>query len=504
MRVLILLTLISAGIYVYAMIKQEQIESPFVPTPTPTRSALSYAAKAEELYLQGQLAQAIIAYEQAIALDPGDVLLHIPLARLLALEGRPVEAMRLAQQAVEMAPENARAWAVLGMAYDWNGNVPEAIDACKRAIELDPTYAEAYAYLAEAYADAVRWVEATEAAQTALQLDDRSVDAHRNYGYVLEKQGNYWEAVEEYERALSLHPNLAYIHIAAGKNYNALGDFDAATRSFQRAIEIDPTNVEGYYRLGRAYYDIEEYERAETYFKQAVEADPKFGPAFGYLAFTYWRRRNYEDAIENLEPAISLACITARQQAEMFYVTIEDLGSETPGPSLDVVMRGDFVPTSTTSENNQPDAVYPHTLQATLTPRDEDDAAWADARGTVTFNTRTGEYTATLAGLPRLELGQAYAGWFEGVNALSGDSLGTGPLSVKSDGSVEAQLETGWVEGPRISYFYTLGLAYFYMAECEKSYPLFDAALQMNPEEYNALEGIRLCQEAEAEETGSP
>jgi hypothetical protein len=33
--------LISAGIYVYALIKQEQIESPFIPTPTPTRAALS-------------------------------------------------------------------------------------------------------------------------------------------------------------------------------------------------------------------------------------------------------------------------------------------------------------------------------------------------------------------------------------------------------------------------------------------------------------------------------
>jgi len=53
-----LLMLISAGIYVYALIKQEQIESPFIPTPTPTRAAVSYAAEAEELYLQGKLAEA--------------------------------------------------------------------------------------------------------------------------------------------------------------------------------------------------------------------------------------------------------------------------------------------------------------------------------------------------------------------------------------------------------------------------------------------------------------
>ena len=493
-RVLFLLMLIFAGIYVYALIRQEQIVSPFVPTPlppTPTRSALSYADEAEGLYLQGKLEEAISTYERAIALDPDDVLFYIPLARLLALEGRTVEAVRRANQAVEMAPENARAWAVLGMTYDWNGDVPESIDACKRAIELDPTYAEAYAYLAEAYADAVRWAEATEAGQTAIQLDDRSVDAHRNYGYVLEKQGNYWGAVEEYERALEIHPNLAYIHIAAGRNYQVFGDFGAAESSFQRAIEIDPDGVEAYYRLGRAYYETGEYERAETYLKQATEADPEFAPAFGYLAFTYWSRRNYESAIDNLKPAIDLGCLAARRQAETFYVTVEDLNSETPGPSPGAVMRGDFVSTSGDSRD---------TLEATLAPTTDEDA-WASTRGAVTLDARTGGYAVTLEGMPGLEPGLAYVGWFEGVNTLAGDPLSTGPLAVQADGSLALESETGWVEGPRIEYFYTLGLAYFYMAECDESYPLFYAALQIDPDEVNALEGIRLCQEAEEEDS---
>ena len=498
-RVLFLLMLISAGIYVYALIEQEQIKSPFIPTPlppTPTRSALSYADEAQELYLQGKLKEAITTYERAVALDPDDVLLYIPMARLLALEGRTVEAVRRAEQAVEIAPENARAWAILGMTYDWNGDVPNAIDACKRAIDFDPTYAEAYAYLAEAYADAVRWSEAMETAQTAVQLDDRSVDAHRNYGYVLEKQARYWEALEEYERALEIHPNLAYIHLAVGKNYQALGDLDAAASSFQHAIEIDQDNVEAYYRLGRAYYETGEYERAETYLKQATEADPEFGPAFGYLAFTYWRRRNYESAIDYLGPAIDLACISARRQADTFYVTIEDVDTngEIAAPSPGAVMRGDFVSTSGNDRDE---------LRATLAPT-EGDEVWADAQGTVTFDTQTGKYAVSLGGMPKPEPGQAYVGWIEGVNTLSGDPLSSGPLDVQTDGSLDAEFEAGWVEGPRIEYFYTLGLAYFYMAECEKSYPLFDAALQIDPDETNALEGIRLCQEAEGGEGDSP
>ncbi len=493
-RVLILLLLIAASVYVYSLIRQEQIVSPFIPTPlppTPTRSALSYADEAEGLYLQGRLKEAIVAYERAVTLDPGDVLLYIPLARLLALEGRTVEAVRRAGRAVEIAPENARAWAVLGMAHDWNNNLPDAIDACKRAIDLDPTYAEAYAYLAEAYADAGRWGEATEAAQTALKLDNHSVDAHRDYGYVLEKQGDYWDAVDEYEQALEINPNLAYIHIALGRNYQMLGNMEAAESSFQRAVEIDPDNVEAYYRLGRAYYDNQEYERAETYLKQATEADPEFAPAFGYLAFTYWSRRNYEAAIDNLNRAVDLGCIAARRQAESFYITVEDPSSETAGPSPGAVMRGDFVKRDDDSDR----------IRAALAPSADQDT-WADAQGVAVLDARTGQYTVTVTGMPAPPSGRVYVGWFEGVNNLAGAPLSTGPLPLRS-GSLDVELETGWVEGPRIEYFYTLGLAYFYMAECDKSYPLFDAALQIDPEEPNALEGIRLCQEAE-QEASSP
>jgi tetratricopeptide (TPR) repeat protein len=490
LRVMFLLVLIGVALYVYLIIQQEEIEPPFVPTPMPTRSAFSYIIEAEELYLRGQLTQTIAAYEQAIALEPGDVSPYVPLARLLILEGRISEAIQRAEQATEMATnsrESAAAWAVLGMAHDWNGDVAEAIEACLRAVETDPTCVEGYAYLAEAYADAGRWAEATQTAQTALQLDDGNVDAHRNYGYTLEIQGNYWGALEAYERALKIHPNLAYIHISVGRIYRKLGDIDAAINSFQQAAEINPGDAQAHFELGWTYLThFGDYEQAETYLERATELDPHFGRAFGGLAITYWQRRNYEDAIPNFERAIELTSATTRQRAKSFYITVESQDSTPSEPSSDVVMRGDFA-----SMDN------PNSLQATLAPEDSEDQAWANARGTVTLDTQTGKYTVNLKGLPRLRWNEAYVGWFEEVSTFSGDPLSTGPLQRQADGSVEAELEATGVAGPAIDYLYTLGLAYFYKAECDKAYPLFDAALQIDPEEPNALEGIRLCRQTE-------
>lgn len=485
-RVLTLLVLIGICLYVLVQVNQEPVESAFVATPTPTRLPSSYVAEAEELYRQGSLGKATAAYERALEMDPSDVEAKVSLARLLALEGRTIEAVEYAEQAVDQAPESPQAWAVLGMVYDWHGEVDQALEACQHAIELAPDHADAYAYLAEAHADAGNWAEATQNAETALDLDSRSVDVQRNYGYVMEIQGNYWEALKGYQQALKIHPNLAYLHVAVGQTYMVLGNFDTAMDSFKKATEVDPNSAEAYYRLGRAHYERGEPDEAQTYLEQAIEANPQYGPAYGYLGFTYWSRRDYEDAIPNLERAITLESVAARRRARGFLVTIQDRGGQLVDPSSSVVMSGDFDPLSLDETG---------VLRAELEPVTTDEG-WQGAGGSVTLDTQTGVYTVTLEELPETRYDKAYVGWFEGVRTPSANPLNTGQLN-PSSGDLEASFEATWVQGPRIDYFYTLGLAHFYLAECEKAYPLFEAALQIDPEAENALQGIRLCKQAE-------
>jgi len=446
--------------------------------------------EAKGLYLQGDLKGAIAAYEHAIRLDPDDVNLYVPLVRLLTLEGRAKEAIKLGQEAVELAPNSGQAWAALGMAYDWDGQVPEAIDACQRAVELDPAYAEAYAYLAEAYADAGRWGEALEAAQTALDLDPHSVDAHRDYGYVLEAMGNWSGAVEAYRQALEIHPSLAYVYMDMGRNYQALADTANAIEAFRRAAELDPDRAEALDQLGWTYASIQEYERAQAYLEQAIEVDPEYAPPYGHLAYTFWTRRNYESAIPNYEKAIQLAYRASRRDARGFYVTVEVAQDDYAYPSPDTVLEGEL-------EWADRDEIR---LSATLRPADPS-GQWRNASGRLVLNTATGEYTLTLERMPPLPADQVYVGWFEGLDRLNSLPLHTGPLRVGTDGALQVRLTAEPVDGPRIEHLYTLGLCYFYMARCEHAYPLFEAALQIDPEEVNALEGIRLCQEAEATPT---
>ncbi len=497
-RVLFLLLVITAGIYFYVRIQQKEIESPFIPTPTPTLSAAFYRTKADGLYLEGDLDGAIAAYEQAVQLDPGNVSLTVPLVRLLAIQGWTNDtlaerAIEMGEQAVAQAPESAPAWAVLGMAYDWDGRVAEAVDACERAVELDPAYAEAYAYLAEAYVDDGQLTRAVEAARTALELDPRSVDANRANGLLMEVMGNWSAAVVSYRQALDIHPNLAYIYIDLGRNYLYLSDTGSAIESFRRATELDPQRADALDQLGWTYYAIQDYERAQTYLAQAIEVAPDYGPAYGHLGLAYYVRRNYEDAIPNLSKAIELAYREARRNARAFYVTVEPAQESFLYPSVDVVLAGEF------SWADRDEIV----LAADLEPQGGDQR-WAAANGRVTMNTATGTYRLMLQGMPTLPAEQMYVGWFEELDGLDKLPLNTGPLSVGANSSFDAQFTAEPVDNPRIEHLYILGLCYFYMARCDQAYPLFEAALQIDPEETNALEGIRLCQEAEATPTTTP
>jgi hypothetical protein len=145
-------------------------------------------------------------------------------------------------------------------------------------------------------------------------------------------------------------------------------------------------------------------------------------------------------------------------------------------------MRGELDPVSLDN---------PDVLRASLSPESEE-PAWRGAQGSVVFDTRSGVYTVTLEAMPATRADQAYVGWFDGVNTLSGSPLNTGPLTLEG-GSVRRALEATWVEGPRIDYFYTLGLAHYFLDECEKAYPLFEAALTIDPTDANARRGVQLC-----------
>ncbi len=317
-----MLALIAAGGYVIANAEQVRSVITPAPTPEPTRSAPTYAARAALYERDGDLEQAIAAYEQALRMDPENVDYHIPLVRLLIITNRTAEALGYAEAAAALDEDNDLLYSTWSAAFLAEGDRlaetgqpveadkawAEAVRQGRKATQLNATNAEAYATMAAAMVrlGPEQFDVANEAIEIAAALEPDNVIVRRHMATVLEYQGYYNRAIEQYEYALNINPNSVDLLISLARNYWATSNIPEAILTFEDAIEVDPGSAEAYDGLGYMYFLIGEYPRAEENFVMAVELDPAMIRAHAHLGAARYRQFNYDGdtgAIPYLERA---------------------------------------------------------------------------------------------------------------------------------------------------------------------------------------------------------
>ncbi len=315
-RILLLLVLIAAALYVERFVIPT-IPTPFIPTPTPTRSPATFLLEAETLFQAGKLDQAETAYYEAVEANPLEASYFVDLARLQIFAGKYDKAEESASNALLLEPNSALANAVYGWVLDFKAiDAPDqetrldllsqAFDKVAEAMEIDPNSALVLAFYAEVLIDydIGRYEEAIQTAQSAVGIDPTIMEAHRAMGYVWESTGNYERAIDSYEAALRIHNNLPILHIALGNMYQALGDIDLAVDSYLRAVALDPTNPDPLNRIALAEARVGNYGIASQYAADAVDKDPDNPRLHGNLGRMYYRNGEIENAIEALRLAV--------------------------------------------------------------------------------------------------------------------------------------------------------------------------------------------------------
>lgn len=326
----LLVVILLPGIYLLAT-RTRFFENPFnplQPTPTPTRSAVSYLAEAEDYYKAGLLAAAAEGYQRVAQLEPQNDEALNRLAWLWILRGHPERAVEVAGEAVEIN-ENASNLAMLALALDWNGQYDEAIKVGLKAVDRDPLSAEAHAVVGEIYADRNNWSRALDEARQAEKLNPDSAFVQRSLGYVLSMQGRYQEALDAYARAAELAPKLGYIYLSAGNIHMALREYEDAIAQFEQAVQANPDIPTGYDALGHASALNGDPDRAIATLRKAIELDPEYAPAHAHLGRVYYTLLNWESAIESFTKAFDLGFKNEEYfyQLGLAYSYLEDCAS---------------------------------------------------------------------------------------------------------------------------------------------------------------------------------
>jgi tetratricopeptide (TPR) repeat protein len=327
---LVLLILLVISIFILRAIEQDKIESPFEPTPLPTRSAASFAMEGETHFMAGNLNESINTYQRAIDLDPQNHVYWYELARIQTYSStlmttdaeqltRLTEALESADMAIELAPEDSTAHAIRSFVLDWLANPiltedesesykTDAEQAAVRALQLDNQNTLALVYYAEILVDQQKWLQAEQYSLQALENDPTLMDVHRIAAYVQESLGNYGEAIREYEEATMITPNLTFLYIRIGLNYRVLERYDTALEYFEKAAIIneqlgikDPIP---YLAIGKTYTRMGEFFIAALNVRQALRFNPTSPDIYGQLGIVYQKSRNYEGAIEAFKCAV--------------------------------------------------------------------------------------------------------------------------------------------------------------------------------------------------------
>lgn len=338
-RYLILIILILASFFILRAVNRGEVKSPFMPTPTPTRTSNSFAYEGSSHFSAGNLAASIRAYQNAVKQDPGNARLWSELARiqtyssaLLTTDGerrvRLREALDSINRAVKLAADDSTVQAIRVLVLDWNSNpaisgdqsaalLTDAEQTAVLALQLDNQNTLALAYYAEVLVDQQKWLQADQYIRQAVQRDPSLMDVHRVNAYVQESIRNYSEAITEYKRAVEITPNLTFLYISIGRIYRHLAStttvagsqyYETALDYFTKAARIneqleikDPIP---YLAIGNTYIQMGEFFAAARNVRKALEFNPTNPEVYATLGMVYFKSRNYEGAIPAFKCAV--------------------------------------------------------------------------------------------------------------------------------------------------------------------------------------------------------
>ena len=197
--------------------------------------------------------------------------LHNALGETWYGEGQMRQALQAFQQAARLDPELGTAYANIGRTYLKHGRSANAIAALERAAELQPQEGGIQALLAEAYRGAGQVEEAIEAYQQALKLAPDVPEYHYNLGFIFEQNGQKRQAESMYEAALTRNANLVKALFSLGTLRLGQEQYAEAVKLFERLLLVRPAHGDTYFNLANAWLHLDEPSKAAGAYERFLQ-----------------------------------------------------------------------------------------------------------------------------------------------------------------------------------------------------------------------------------------
>lgn len=247
--------------------------------------AVAWINQAIALTKSGKIKDAVIAYEQGLAINPQDAISWYNQGILLQKIQQRQRALSSFDRAIQINPKFSLALAHKAETLNQLQNYQEALVATESAIAGDGILGDiSYAYIWNQRSHALiglqKYEEALAAAERATILQPKYAEAWNNKGVSLWNLGQYQEAQAVIKKAVDINPEYTQAWFNYGRNFSSLKKYDKAVYAYSKALIGDTSSVDKatlasiWANQGAAYWHLEKYTNAIDANKNAVRLNP--------------------------------------------------------------------------------------------------------------------------------------------------------------------------------------------------------------------------------------
>jgi tetratricopeptide (TPR) repeat protein len=239
-----------------------------------TDSIQSLFAQGLQLHSQGEINQAMAAYEQVLKLDPqhADTLYHVGIAAFQV--GNFEMAAQFFRSAIAVRPDDAAAHSNLGNALKELRQLEDALSSYDQALALQDGDADTHFNRAGTLLALQRYADALHSYDQVLAINPADEQAWQHRALILQQQSQLAPALYSVEQALLLNPQNPETLSLRGDLLLSLGRLDEAEQCYRTVLEWVPDIADAHYQLGRLLLLRERYEDALACFKDTLSRQP--------------------------------------------------------------------------------------------------------------------------------------------------------------------------------------------------------------------------------------
>lgn len=242
------------------------------------RSATEAALEGDALAKEGITEAAILAYQEALELDPGMAYPAHQIGILMYQQGDAAGAVKWLEKATEIEPSNAAFWQNLSLARYKAGNRTGAIAASRKALEQKPGDSDRLEWLGSLLLEEENFEEAHAVLKKAAQSGRTGAEFNTLLGSAAFQSGRKEEAYQAWKQAMAQAPNadLAYNYAIAASD---TGHTDDAIAALDLVLAKKPDDLDALGFKAQLYRKNNQYARAEEAYKAMLAVGGLTGEA---------------------------------------------------------------------------------------------------------------------------------------------------------------------------------------------------------------------------------